>query len=234
MESKTKENTNIQLDLQQHICLNDTNKNDLIDNRATKKARLITGELKNHKVSNDIPDNQKVPENQVHIDSQNLQKRNKTASQSTTMAAHLGISSSPKDRPNEQLKPHQANIQTNTEKTANTKKYSWLMRTITKIVNTPATRMRQHKCKFENNIKAAKHNKKMVKTLQMGPGRSIEKTEVNNDGNRIRVQRSRSVRIFMAKTQILVKHEINSHRMTKLPFGRDIRRDKKGRSETHD
>ena len=37
------------------------------------------------------------------------------------------------------------------------------MRTITKIINTPATRMRQHKCKFENNIKAATHNKKWLK-----------------------------------------------------------------------
>lgn len=213
-ESKTEEDTKTQLDLQQHECLNDKNKNDLID-KATKKARLITGESRNNKVGNDIPYNQKMaenqshidknlqarkfttcqtttiaacqvvnflpeckpnqelkphqantqkmPEDQIHIDSHNLQERNKTTSLSTTMAVHLVASFSPVDSPNEELNPHQTNIQTITEKTTNTKKYSWLMRTITRIINTPATRMRQHKCKFETNIKAATHKKKLLK-----------------------------------------------------------------------
>ena len=84
-DSKTEEDTKLQLDLQQHECINDKDKNDLL-NRATKKAKLITGESVNTKVGNNIPESQKTTTKQFHMDdkiksSQSPNKKIETATQ---------------------------------------------------------------------------------------------------------------------------------------------------------
>ena len=158
-------------DMKQHNML-DTEKQQQTINMANHTAQLITGECtqtSNIRESAHPPtaiDTTEIeltapmnPDNSIHTDSQVQQERNKIPNQGTTETDRLDVSYSSEDRQQHQL----INTENKSQDNKQTKKFSWLMRTISTIISTPSQKMKRHKCKFKNNRQAAQQNGKWLK-----------------------------------------------------------------------
>lgn len=155
------------LDLSQHENISESKQKELLE-RSVKKAKIITGKsstdmwIDTDKRNKDIP----IP---TGIDEKNIEIRKRKQILETS----------------DSLKTPQIQSSTNAEAIAQTHKkttgksstnqYSWLMTTISRIINSSSPKMRQHKCKFENDTVSAEHNGKWLKHYKWDLEKALER-----------------------------------------------------------
>ena len=147
------------LDLSQHENISESKQKELLE-RSVRKAKIITGKSSEDMGinKNDSKENVPLPKEQDEDDNMDTKRKR---------ILDTSISSGKKCKISERQDNNNPEIITQTTmKTTDkgsTNKYSWLMKTITRIINSPSPKMRQHKCKFENDTRSAEHNGQWLK-----------------------------------------------------------------------